>query len=139
MNYKCFVRFSCSKTIFRDAWLISLTNSLTSVFAGFVVFGTLGMLAHNNGVAVEEVITAGEGLTFQVLRNSRIHPICILRCGQVNQCVQVNPCIQVYPEAITQMPVAPLFSFLFFFMLCLLAMSSIVGKCSLCHADHIVS
>jgi len=82
----------------RDAWLIALANSLTSIFAGFVVFGTLGMLAKNNGVAVEEVITGGEGLTFQV-----------------------------YPEAITQMPVAPLFSFLFFLMLCLLAMSSIVG------------
>ena len=34
---------------------------------------------------------------------------------------------QVYPEAITLMPVPPLFNFLFFLMLCLLAMSSIVG------------
>ena len=31
--------------IIRDAWLIALANSLTSIFAGFVVFGTLGMLA----------------------------------------------------------------------------------------------
>ena len=29
----------------RDAWLIALGNSFTSVYAGFVVFGTLGMLA----------------------------------------------------------------------------------------------
>ena len=47
---------------------------------------------------MEDVITHGVGLTFQV-----------------------------YPEAISLMPVPPLFSFLFFFMLCLLAMSSIVG------------
>ena len=31
--------------IIRDAWLIAVANSLTSIFAGFVVFGTLGMLA----------------------------------------------------------------------------------------------
>ena len=47
---------------------------------------------------VEEVITPGVGLTFIV-----------------------------YPEAITLMPVPPLFNFLFFLMLTLLAMSSIVG------------
>ena len=29
----------------RDAWLIALGNSLTSIFAGFIVFGTLGVLA----------------------------------------------------------------------------------------------
>ena len=82
----------------RDAWLIGLGNSLTSIYAGFVVFGTLGTLAYNNNVPIETVITEGAGLTFQA-----------------------------YPEAIASMPVAPLFSFLFFFMLCLLAMSSIVG------------
>ena len=31
--------------VIRDAWLIALANSLTSIFAGFVVFGTLGTLA----------------------------------------------------------------------------------------------
>ena len=55
-------------------------------------------LFQNNGVPVEDVISQGPGLTFQV-----------------------------YPEAITLMPVPPLFNFLFFLMLCLLAMSSIVG------------
>ena len=29
----------------RDAWLIALGNSLTSIYAGFIVFGTLGVLA----------------------------------------------------------------------------------------------
>ena len=82
----------------RDAWLIGLGNSLTSIYAGFVVFGTLGTLAYNNNVPIESVITEGVGLTFQA-----------------------------YPEAIAQMTAAPVFNFLFFFMLCLLAMSSIVG------------
>ena len=82
----------------RDAWLIGLGNSVTSIYAGFVVFGTLGTLAYNNNVPIESVITEGAGLTFQA-----------------------------YPEAIASMPAAPFFSFLFFFMLCLLAMSSIVG------------
>ena len=95
--------------------MIALGNSVTSIYAGFIVFGTLGVLAEvssmtnftsfyhlnmfqNNGVPVEDVISQGPGLTFQV-----------------------------YPEAITLMPVPPLFNFLFFLMLCLLAMSSIVG------------
>ena len=30
---------------FRDAVLIGVANSLTSFYAGFIVFGTLGMLA----------------------------------------------------------------------------------------------
>jgi len=82
----------------RDAVLIGVANSLTSFYAGFIVFGTLGMLAEHNGVAIEDVITQGEGLVFQV-----------------------------YPEAIAQLPVPPLFNFLFFLMLSLLAMSSVVG------------
>ena len=49
-------------------------------------------------MAVEDVITEGPGLVFQT-----------------------------YPEAITLMPHPPTFNFLFFLMLCLLAMSSIVG------------
>ena len=47
---------------------------------------------------MEDVITEGPGLVFQT-----------------------------YPEAITLMPHPPTFNFLFFLMLCLLAMSSIVG------------
>ena len=71
-----------------------------SYLNSFLLKQTISKLRNiqNNGVPVEDVITHGVGLTFQV-----------------------------YPEAISLMPVPPLFSFLFFFMLCLLAMSSIVG------------
>jgi SNF family Na+-dependent transporter len=88
-----------NNNVHRDAWLIGLGNSVTSIFAGFVVFGTLGMLAHDNNVAVEDVVTEGTGLAFQA-----------------------------YPEALAIMYPGPLFSFLFFFMLCLLAMSSVSGS-----------
>lgn len=80
----------------RDAWLIALCNSFTSIFAGFIVFGTLGMLAHNLGLEVKDVVSQGTGLAFQA-----------------------------YPAAVTIMSPSQLFSFMFFFMVCLLAMSTI--------------
>jgi len=83
----------------RDSWLIACCNSATSIYAGFVVFGTLGMLAHNQGVPIEAVVKQGTGLAFQA-----------------------------YPAAVTIMNPPQLFSFMFFFMLVLLAMSSISGS-----------
>ena len=84
----------------RDAMLIGLFNSSTSIFAGFVVFGTVGFVAKKRGVDIEDVITAGAGLTFVV-----------------------------YPEAVAAMNSCPqVFSFLFFFMLVLLATSSVCGS-----------
>jgi len=55
----------------RDAWLISMCNSATSIFSGFIVFGTLGMLAHDQGVEVPDVVSQGTGLAFQVQCFSR--------------------------------------------------------------------
>ena len=43
-NWDC-IDMMMMMMIIRDAWLIAVANSLTSIFAGFVVFGTLGMLA----------------------------------------------------------------------------------------------
>ena len=83
----------------RDALLIGLCNSLTSLYAGFVVFGVVGYIAVQKNVLIEDVIDAGAGLAFIV-----------------------------YPEAVSIMAVSPLFSFLFFFMLILLAISSVCGS-----------
>lgn len=83
----------------RDALLIGLGNSLTSLFAGFVVFGGLGYIAHEKGVKIDEVIESGPGLVFIV-----------------------------FPEVIAMMVPSPLFSFLFFLMLNLLAISSVCGS-----------
>eukprot|EP00095_Tigriopus_kingsejongensis_P006983 maker-scaffold641_size121017-snap-gene-0.20 protein:Tk06983 transcript:maker-scaffold641_size121017-snap-gene-0.20-mRNA-1 annotation:"sodium- and chloride-dependent glycine transporter 2-like" len=82
----------------RDALLIGLCNSLTSLFAGFVVFGGLGYIAHEKKVGIEDVIESGPGLVFIV-----------------------------FPEVVAMMTPGPLFSFMFFLMLNLLAISSVCG------------
>ncbi len=45
----------------RDSVLIALSNALTSVFAGFVVFSIIGFMAHDQGVPVADVVTSGPG------------------------------------------------------------------------------
>jgi len=83
----------------RDALLIGLCNSTTSIYAGLVVFGTVGFIADKKGMEIDKVVDAGPGLAFIV-----------------------------YPEAVSAMAVSPLFSFMFFFMLVLLAISSVCGS-----------
>ena len=58
------------------------------------MFGTVGFIADKKGVDIDKVVDAGPGLAFIV-----------------------------YPEAVSAMTVSPLFSFMFFFMLVLLAIS----------------
>ena len=83
---------------FRDAVLISIFNSLTSIYAGFVVFSVLGFLAESTQKPIELVVTEGIKLAFVA-----------------------------YPSAVLEMDVSPLWSFLFFFMLMNLALSSSCG------------
>ena len=84
----------------RDALLIGCCNSFTSFYAGFVVFGVIGYIADVKDVDIDTVVTEGPGLAFIV-----------------------------YPEAVSIMPASPpFFSFLFFFMLNLLAISSVCAS-----------
>ncbi|KAK7111434.1 sodium- and chloride-dependent glycine transporter 1-like [Littorina saxatilis] len=81
--------------ILREALMVPIINCLTSVFAGFVVFSVLGHIALIEHTTVANVTQGGPGLAFVV-----------------------------YPDALAEMPVAPLWSILFFFLFCILGFSS---------------
>ncbi|XP_076313330.1 sodium- and chloride-dependent glycine transporter 1-like isoform X2 [Tachypleus tridentatus] len=80
---------------YKDAIIVSLSNVLTSIFAGFVIFSVIGYLAHELNVEVEHVVDQGAGLAFIV-----------------------------YPEVVARLPIAPLWAFLFFIMLLTLGLDS---------------
>jgi SNF family Na+-dependent transporter len=79
----------------RDCTFVACINSGTSLYAGFVVFSVLGFMAQQQGVPVSQVAESGPGLVFIA-----------------------------YPKALAQMPLAPLWSIMFFFMIILLGLGS---------------
>ncbi|PRD31875.1 UNVERIFIED_CONTAM: Sodium- and chloride-dependent GABA transporter 1 [Trichonephila clavipes] len=87
-NQKCF---------FRDAMVVSVLDTVTSIISGMVIFSVLGAMAHDlgPGTSVEDVVASGPGLAFMA-----------------------------YPEALSRLPVPQLWSILFFFMLFILGLDS---------------
>ncbi|XP_060037070.1 sodium-dependent proline transporter isoform X4 [Erinaceus europaeus] len=83
------------QNIYRDTFIVTLGNAITSILAGFAIFSVLGYMSQELDVPVDQVAKAGPGLAFVV-----------------------------YPQAMTMLPLAPFWSFLFFFMLLTLGLDS---------------
>lgn len=81
--------------IVQNAFVIGIADGLTAFISGFAVFGALGHKAFLEGAEVATVVKSGPGLAFVT-----------------------------YPEIINNLPLAPVFGFLFFAMLLLLAIDS---------------
>nr|XP_019956377.1 PREDICTED: sodium- and chloride-dependent GABA transporter ine-like isoform X2 [Paralichthys olivaceus] len=84
-----------NNNILRDALIVSVTNSFTSILAGLVIFSAIGYMAHIHNLPVDNIATGGPGLVFVV-----------------------------YPEVLSTMPVSQLWAPLFFFMLLCLGLDS---------------
>jgi len=80
---------------FYDAIIVCTANCATSIFAGFAIFTVVGHMAKTLDQEVETVVSSGFGLAFIA-----------------------------YPEAISKLPVSPLWAVLFFLMLFTLGLDS---------------
>ena len=71
----------------KNAFVVAFVNCGTSVFGGFAIFSVIGFMSKRADLKVEDVLEAGPGLTFVV-----------------------------YPEGLSKMPLAPMWSVLFYLM-----------------------
>ncbi|WAQ97711.1 SC6A1-like protein [Mya arenaria] len=79
----------------RNGLIIMVINSFTSVFGGLAVFAILGFMAHETQQPIDKVVDTGPGLVFLA-----------------------------YPKAVTQMPLSPLWSVLFFMTILFVGLDS---------------
>ncbi|XP_053400420.1 uncharacterized protein LOC123556538 [Mercenaria mercenaria] len=83
--------------IYRDAILICIVDTLMSILAGFTVFASMGILAHQLNTTVDNVVTSNIGLVFVA-----------------------------FPAAVTNFQPSAMWSAFFFLMIVMMGMSSIL-------------
>ncbi|KAL6254416.1 hypothetical protein P5V15_014464 [Pogonomyrmex californicus] len=92
----CFASYNrFHNTILVDTIAVSLINAFSSLLVGIFSFATIGNIALEQNMSVEDVLTDGPGLVFVI-----------------------------YPQALVKMPASQLWAVLFFFMLVCLSLNS---------------
>lgn len=92
----CFASYNrFHNTVLVDTIAVSLINAFSSLLVGIFSFATIGNIALEQNMSVEDVLTDGPGLVFVI-----------------------------YPQALAKMPASQLWAVLFFFMLVCLSLNS---------------
>lgn len=82
----------------RNAIMVSIINCATSFYLGFAIFTIVGFLAKTYRIPLEKIVTSGSSLVFIV-----------------------------YPTGLSQLPVSPLWSCIFFLMMYIVGIGSMIG------------